>query len=823
MASPHEIQTKLENIVDRMSEQMEAYKKTGHYETLFHVKKMFLLKKPLEYLPRKFNDAKLWKQFQATMFKHRFVAKHAYICNFCNKYHKTSSDCLECSLGEQIHNHENYGKNSPRGGMIPQEYSHYQYNECQKRPLNREEKHEVAHVNRLIQLKNCKLLDVATRDQIKRYMDLRLNDTNKFYVQLYARHLVGGQGFERNLRCYSMEDLYIDLDIENAFPSITSQLSKKLKLPKCKNLTEYVRKRDTILQKYGLNKKSVLEALNKSYEVPSHPFIKSIHKFIYETFLPPFKEMPEFQELWAITKKNKNDGNRDGSFYSKVLQYHENIILGEMETFLESSGYEVPVLVFDGVQVLRNEKNLPVDQTLINNLQQHVNKTTGLLHRHQRKANELRDQLAKNAILHRSHDAVARFLIVLWRDDFYYKNKVWWYFSSHRWTCDSGEFFQHRLLTELMPLLEEKTKWKSHQSDERLIDKLEFRNGKPNDYCLLQIGYDYIEYDPHDETTVRLESQIDKVLPIPEKKEYVMKTFASSLGCNHNDKFNIMVGPGAQGKSFLVGLMTESMDVYATSWNSSILVNDFNGDKANPELADGKYKRFIEIQENKKEKALNMENVKKLTGYDPVRARNLYENGSNFVIKALLFLSVNDLPVILEVDNDPALCDPDKHIYLADEGAKRNRGFQAPYFMSILIKYYKLYKEEGIRTPQSILDDTIKYKRNNDIYQTFFDECCLHAPENKILVEDIHKECIEWAKRQQNKNIRINRNDMLKWLQNYARSQDDITYNKCLRVTKYVDGKGMSKVSTGFQGIKLNRYEMLPQQSYSVCEDSADE
>ncbi|KAI8815905.1 uncharacterized protein EV422DRAFT_572382 [Fimicolochytrium jonesii] len=282
------------------------------------------------------------------------------------------------------------------------------------------------------------------------------------------------------------------------------------------------------------------------------------------------------------------------------------------------------------------------------------------------------------------------------------------------------------------------------------------------------------------------------------------------------------------------------MDVYATSWNSSILVNDFNGDKANPELADGKYKRFIEIQENKKEKALNMENVKKLTGYDPVRARNLYENGSNFVIKALLFLSVNDLPVILEVDNgtwrriniialtstfvtDPALCDPDKHIYLADEGAKRNRGFQAPYFMSILIKYYKLYKEEGIQTPQSILDDTIKYKRNNDIYQTFFDDCCLHAPENKILVEDIHKECIEWAKRQQNKNIRINRNDMLKWLQNYARSQDDITYNKCLRVTKYVDGKGMSKVSTGFQGIKLNRYEMLPQQSYSVCEDSADE
>ncbi|KAJ3000820.1 hypothetical protein HKX48_003188 [Thoreauomyces humboldtii] len=272
-----------------------------------------------------------------------------------------------------------------------------------------------------------------------------------------------------------------------------------------------------------------------------------------------------------------------------------------------------------------------------------------------------------------------------------------------------------------------------------------------------------------------------------------------------------------------MGLCSAAFDTYSETWNSSVLANDITGETANPELANAEYKRFIDVQESKKGKALNMETAKKLTGDDLLRARRLYENGRTFAIIANIFLSVNDLPVITETDHgtwrrmrvilfnstfveDPALVNEDKHIYLADCEAKKQHNINAPYFMSILVHYYKRFRSEGNKTPQSVIDNTKVFRASNDIYHGFFQDCVLADEDSRIHVEELHRECLAWAATQHNNHIKVSKTEMLKWFKNYAENNENVHFKSALRVTKVVYGKRLTKVSTGFKGLRLNKY-----------------
>ncbi|KAJ3027110.1 hypothetical protein HDV00_011395 [Rhizophlyctis rosea] len=806
-------------------------------------------------------------------------------------------------------------------------------------------RYEHAHVSRLVQLQKCANLDSTVHEQIKSYLRLRHQDTNTFRIEylfsktspecrLYARKLVGSQGFQREVRCYVMENLYKDYDLRNCFPELTLQLGKTKNIPQCNALQKYVKDTEQVLKSLKMTKKDFLAALNKSYHKPQNKLLRSIHDFIYDEFVPAFQKDPQFEELWTITKKLKSH-NAAGSFYSKICQYYENQILTEIDNYLGSKGYDTKasVLIFDGIQTLQREGDDPID---LRNLEKHIQMATsfdmtvvektmavdtnwlaslglqyltiqgddeGVVH------DEIKifrpdlyddgelDQLAKEAILYRTHDAIARFLFVLWMKEFYYKDGTWWFFANHHWQMDTGHHFSRRQLMELRKMLDERTEWKSRSQDPELcgmlqklnslignrtfyknvtntaavyfsmkdfslfekkldcnlhllcfkngvydLDKREFRDGTPSDYCLKQINYKYIEFDPTCEITRGLMEMLAKVLVNKDKRDYLMKELAAALGCHTTDKFNILHGGGAKAKSWLMGLVGAAFDVYGLSWNTSVLVHDISGDSANPELADGEVKRFIDIQESKKNKALNMENVNRLTGYDRIRARKLYQDGKTFVIIAILFLCVNDLPTISEVDNgtwrrmnvitfpsrfvsEPDEVDEKNNVFLADPRLKKRHETNAPYFMSILIHYYKRYIDEGNRTPESVRKDTLKFKEHNDVYNKFFNDRCIKDPEGKLLVEELWREVQKWAKIENNKALQIDRMDMVRWFKSLGEQDSTVAYEDKLRVTKTVEGRRMSKVSTGFRGVRLNKYQEEKVQSTAdkeVHEDDDD-
>ena len=796
---------------------------------------------------------------------------------------------------------------------------------------------EAAHINRLKQLAKCEDLDSSVQNQIKAYLRLQYQDTNTFKIEyvhsgtspkcrLYARNFRGGQGFKRELRNYVMEGLYRDYDIVNCFPTLLFNLSEVKNIGKCAALESYVNDRSAILESLKMDKHSVLEALNKHYEVPKAEVLKEIHDFIYKKFVPHFETLEEVSDLLKIVRKERNNSNNQkGSFLCKVIQRHENRVLTAMDNYLKEKGYKynASVLVFDGIQVLQEGGAMPVD---LRDMERHIKEETGFdmkvcekpmevdlkwlqdlglepLSLEPEPEEELEDektflfrqplypedkeldQLAKEVIMFKTQDSVANFLFHLWKDDFYYHGKEWWYFAKHHWQTDDGSYFSTRVLLEFRKIFDKLTEWKSPKQDKllcKMLKKLnlsigthafyskvtktaalyfatkdfigfhkklernlsllcfkngvfdlknqEFRAGKASDYCLLQISYNYREYNPNCKRTKNLEDKIAQIQPIDEKRDYVMKALSASLGCHTTDKLNILQGEGANAKSWLLGLMVEALDVYALSWNTNVLVNDITGESPNPELADGQQKRFIEIQEAKKNKALNMENVKKLTGYDRIRARKLYKDGHSFVIIANLFLSVNELPIITETDNgtwrrmnvitfestfveNPEQVDVKNHVYLADAEAKKQHGENAPYFMSILLHYYKQFADDGrkLHTPQTVIDDTKRFKERNDVYSAFFDDCCEIEEGERIHVEDLWKACHKWVKNQSG-NIQINRRDMLNWFKRLQERDERVIHQDSLQVIKEVCGRKLGKVSTGFKGIRLNKYREVKEE-----------
>ncbi|KAJ3027603.1 hypothetical protein HDV00_010979 [Rhizophlyctis rosea] len=155
----------------------------------------------------------------------------------------------------------------------------------------------------------------------------------------------------------------------------------------------------------------------------------------------------------------------EGSVYSKVMQFYERQILECMESFFIERGYDPAILCFDGLQVLKdNEK--PLDENIIPELEKHIadtttwrmkvaskqmivsrefldtlriqslpttaeligDVTTPLFELPIHDDNLVLDQLAKEAIMHRTHNVIAKYLFLKWENEFYYKDGVWWYF-----------------------------------------------------------------------------------------------------------------------------------------------------------------------------------------------------------------------------------------------------------------------------------------------------------------------------------------------------------------------------------------------------------
>jgi phage/plasmid-associated DNA primase len=76
------------------------------------------------------------------------------------------------------------------------------------------------------------------------------------------------------------------------------------------------------------------------------------------------------------------------------------------------------------------------------------------------------------------------------------------------------------------------------------------------------------------------------------------------------------------------------------------------------------------------------------------------------------------------------------HEFKIDKELKTKLENHGPVFMNILIKYYRKYREEGLKPPQSVISVTRKYEANNNMIKQFIDEMIVTGTPKDFLVKD---------------------------------------------------------------------------------------
>ncbi|KAJ3176660.1 hypothetical protein HDU85_006865 [Gaertneriomyces sp. JEL0708] len=689
----------------------------------------------------------------------------------------------------------------------------------------------------------------------------------------------------------------------------------------CQELSDYIDNRESTLKRLGVDKYAVIKVIYSDNCTIECNQLKAIHHQCYSTLIPLLKI--EYPHIWQKVQRSRpKKNNPNGSFLSQVVQTIENQILIETYHFLISKDFSPEVLISDGLQV-RREKNRCLTQQDLIDCSQHILERTGYdiklalksmevpdeyySKHHFRKDHEEErffeifdpnlmeldetgegpvfreclfpenpalDAVAKTAVAECTDTGYAALAFELWKDEYYYSGKSWWYFEDHHWKeSKSGSHLQHRIQTNLFNIVDEATNWKV-DDDEALhhclkimkrclstfskaravfntcigffetknfkhfqsnlnknlktlcftngvfdLDSGTLRDGEPDDFISIQLPYDYFKYtESDDEIKDQLEDIILKIIPQRDVLNYFFSELALSLSGRPHDRINIIQGKGAQGKSFLMGLMEACMAGLATTWSANILSDDFDICKPNPELADAKDKRFINIQEVKEGQKLNLVMLKKVTGRDNIRARALFENGGMFTVVASLFLSVNDLPEIqndmhatwrrlrlielksLFVEEDD-LVNEKEHIYKADTTLRHRIPEFAPYLMSLLVEVY--VQKRFCEPPPSVLESTAKFRMDSDIYQQFFEDTCVLDNSNKghVHVTTLWEKCQRWGGKTKN----VNRKAMVEWF----KKLDGVVYKNSVRIAFDSSSGTKEKVLAGFEGVRLNTYQTV--------------
>ena len=296
--------------------------------------------------------------------------------------------------------------------------------------------------------------------------------------------------------------------------------------------------------------------------------------------------------------------------------------------------------------------------------------------------------------------------------------------------------------------------------------KMEFRDGKPEDYVSFSTNLDYDPDKPYHqhECWKELNAFILDVLPDPEVRTYFLACLSTTLsGANESQKFHILTGNGSNGKSMLMNLMMKCLGDYATKASVTMLTQGRGKTgAANPDLMRLKGKRLGTMAEPDEGSSFNTGYLKEVTSSEPVVCRDLYAGSKQmveFIPQFRLFFSCNDKPIINTTDGGTwrrlVVVDfPNKFVVnptksnekLMDESiqAKVVSTEWASCFLSYLIHLFK----EGnghrkLTPPKKVMAYTTDYKEDNDVIAKFLREKIHAAPELPPGMEE--RASVTWA------------------------------------------------------------------------------
>lgn len=196
------------------------------------------------------------------------------------------------------------------------------------------------------------------------------------YGRLYS--IEGGiERIEKTIRQSLCANLYWDIDIVNAQPTLLAQIGAKYGV-KLRHLTYYVENRDEVIQRfmkhYNMSRDDVKDWIIKCLFGCAIPELKSLQTEL-ESLASVLQDV--YEELYSIVERMK-DKNVDGSFLSYVAQTEECRCLLAMNEFFESHERRVDVLCYDGCMIRKLEEGESTFPTeLLTECEAYVKEKTG--------------------------------------------------------------------------------------------------------------------------------------------------------------------------------------------------------------------------------------------------------------------------------------------------------------------------------------------------------------------------------------------------------------------------------------------------------------
>lgn len=301
------------------------------------------------------------------------------------------------------------------------------------------------------------------------------------------------------------------------------------------------------------------------------------------------------------------------------------------------------------------------------------------------------------------------------------------------------------------------------------LERIEFRDGRPDDLITLSTK---IDYDPEitwdDPRVVEIQEFISQVIPNKNIREYVYLILASCLdGEVKGEKLYVWSGSGGNGKSKLIELLDKALGDYSKGVSIALLTKKrADSNAAQPELAITKGRRVIKFQEAEEGAKINTGLMKELTGGDKITCRALFQEPIEFKPQFKPFLICNAKPELPAHDDgtwrrvrliefvsrfvsDDSIVNPERNIFPIDYNISEKIQNWGEPFLWMLVQYYKKYRENGCRIddPKEVMEFTNMYRMKNDLLDSFCKDCIVQDSMNSVLfLNDVIREYRAWFK-----------------------------------------------------------------------------
>lgn len=227
-----------------------------------------------------------------------------------------------------------------------------------------------------------------------------------------------------------------------------------------------------------------------------------------------------------------------------------------------------------------------------------------------------------------------------------------------------------------------------------------------------------------------------------EKASYLQRLFGMALsGQIDDDVFLILRGEGANGKTVFLEILRQVFGGYAETLSANTLVGigkSSEGGQARSDLYKLRGARFVCCSETPQDVTLKEEDVKRMTGRDPIVARAIYGRKEiEFLPTWLLAMATNHLPRIRGTDDgiwrrvkDMEFPRNFEEEGIADHNLSRKLvAEELPGVLVWLLEGLKAYRAYGLQTPACVQTAVARYRRGMDTVQQWMDEC-LEATRN---------------------------------------------------------------------------------------------